>query len=275
MKTLKPSPISPGGSPVAIIEKSANHRPMNSPTSRAFTLTEVLVAIGIIVSLAALLFPAVGKMRDKAAMTTDLNNLKQIGQGLAAFAGENNGKIPNESVPVPGTATAADQPDRESFMEAVDRMMTPDKKFSSISIYNWQRRKVWYSKAYAKMPPGQSYPSSQYYWGTAWGMNAFLWNNDSPLDGENAFNGNLNRAPNLSKLVLVGEKNRNARLDFDPRITPTFQADVDRNYRVSRDGKAYYLFADYHIELIEGDQSTIAHPEYKTYSPTNRLYYAW
>ena len=58
-------------------------------------------------------------------------------------------------------------------------------------------------------------------------------------------------------------------------MAPDTNNNVKTYYRVSRDGKAYYLFGDYHIELIEGDQSVIAHPEYKTYNPTNRLYYAW
>ncbi len=246
-------------------------RPASQPhrNALAFTLAELLVVIGVIALLSALLFPAVGKMQRRAAMAQDLNNLTQIGKAMAAYAAENEGRIPNLTIDVPGAGQ------RPSFMESVDRMMTPDSQANPASIYNWQRRPVWFSKVYAKMPSGQTYPSSQYYWGTAYGMNTFLWNNAAPLNGTNAFNGYLNRAPNLSKLVLVGEKNRSGGHDFDPRVAPVYQADADCNYRVSRDNKAYYLFGDYHVDLIEGDQSTAAHPEYKTYSPTNRLYYAW
>lgn len=242
-------------------------------TFRAFTLIELLVVVAILGILAALLFPAVGGAMKKAAMSADMNNLRTVGQGLAAFAAENNGRIPNKNYPIPGTSAGG--ADRESFMEAVDRMLSPDSKFSASSIYNWQRRPVWFSKKYAKMPEGQTFnKASQYYWGTAWGMNLYLWWNSSPLNNP-SFDGYLNRVPDRSKLVLVGEKNRNGGHEFDPRTAPTFADNVDTAYRVSRDGKAYYLFADYHIELIEGDQSVAAHPEYKTYNPTNRLYYAW
>jgi len=50
---------------------------------------------------------------------------------------------------------------------------------------------------------------------------------------------------------------------------------VQTGYRFSWDGKACYLFGDCHIELIEGDQSVATHPGQTTYSPTNRLNYAW
>ena len=168
-----------------------------------------------------------------------------------------------------------------NFMESVDRMLPPDRVFQTgigggpQSQFNYNRRPVWFSKTYAKMPPGKSFSPPQYYWGIAWGMNSFLWNRTAtPFSTARPFEGYVNQAPNLSKLVLVGEQNRGGN-EFDPRKAPDFTNNVDTYYRISRDGKAYYLFADYHVELIEGDQSVIAHPEYKTYNPTNRLYYAW
>lgn len=150
-----------------------------------------------------------------------------------------------------------------------------DAKFSSASQYNYLRRPVWYSRAFGKMPAGRSFnANTQWYWGTAWGMNVYLWENSSPLNSPN-FDGYINRAPNRSKLVLVGEKNRNGGHFFDPRTPPRFEKDVETQYRVSRDGKAYYLFGDFHIELIEGDQSVATNPTFRTYDPNNRLYYAW
>lgn len=247
---------------------ACHHCPAFKVSRSGFSLVEILVVVAIVATLASLSIPVVGNMMEKAAMTADLNNLNQIGQGIASFVADNNGRIPHKSIPLIGNANS-------NFMESVDRMMAPDAKFSSASQYNYLRRPVWYSKAFGKMPAGQSFnANTQWYWGTAWGMNVYLWENSSPLNSPN-FDGYINRAPNRSKLVLVGEKNRNGGHFFDPRTPPRFEKDVETQYRVSRDGKAYYLFGDFHIELIEGDQSVATNPTFRTYDPNNRLYYAW
>jgi prepilin-type N-terminal cleavage/methylation domain-containing protein len=232
-----------------------------------FTLVELLVVIAIVGLLAGLAVPVIGRGFDSAAEAEDVNKLKQVGTGISIFENENGGRIPSSSFSNSG-------PGYGNFMEMVNRSFPPDSKFSAGGNYNWQLNPVWYSKRAAKMPSGQSYNSAQvYYWGIAWGMNDYLYYGSG---GMSDFDGYIVRAPNRSRLVLVGEKNRSGGNSVLFQSNPVFKNNIQTEYRISRPGSnALYLFADFHVEKIAGDQSTISHPEYKSYNPTNRMYYQW
>jgi prepilin-type processing-associated H-X9-DG protein/prepilin-type N-terminal cleavage/methylation domain-containing protein len=60
----------------------------------AFTLLELLVVIGIIAILAALLLPVLSAAKRKAAQTTCINDLKQLGTGMQMYVEDYGGTFP-------------------------------------------------------------------------------------------------------------------------------------------------------------------------------------
>jgi general secretion pathway protein G len=64
-----------------------------------FTLIELLTVIAIIAVLAAILIPAVSKVRSKANMTKSVSNLRQLGAAGLLRANENNGFYPEGGFP--------------------------------------------------------------------------------------------------------------------------------------------------------------------------------
>ncbi len=61
---------------------------------RGFTLIELLVVIAIIAILAALLLPVLSAAKKKAAQTRCINNLRQLGLGMAMYRDENQDAFP-------------------------------------------------------------------------------------------------------------------------------------------------------------------------------------
>src|ERR1051325_2216303 len=72
-------------------------RPVHrADTRRAFTLIELLVVIAIIALLAAILFPVFSRARENARKSSCLNNLKQIGIGIAQYTQDYDELYPSQ-----------------------------------------------------------------------------------------------------------------------------------------------------------------------------------
>ena len=66
-----------------------------------FTLIKLLVAIDIIVRLAAILFPAFARAREKARQTSWLNNVKHLALGVMMYINDYNDTMLHERYYIP------------------------------------------------------------------------------------------------------------------------------------------------------------------------------
>src|SRR5437660_4980151 len=72
-----------------------------------FTLTELLVVVGLIAGLISLLLPALTKARAAANASACLSNLRQMGTAWSMYIAEHRGRLPEGVTFTPGTPDVA------------------------------------------------------------------------------------------------------------------------------------------------------------------------
>jgi len=111
--------------------------------SRAFTLVELLVVIGIIAVLVAILLPALQQARRQASAVQCASNMKQLAMGMLMYIQQNKGKHPPSAIAdgAPGSGAYergwwwANELVKQKYVNAPNSMQSGTRDLSGPSVF--------------------------------------------------------------------------------------------------------------------------------------------
>ncbi len=234
-----------------------------------FTLIELLTVIAIIGILAAIIIPTVGRVRQSARSVNDMSNLREIGKAVSMYLAENRNMMPNSPLAgSPGRIQAGElrpnasgPTDRLTVYESIDRYFPKKPGFVTTGAYQYQQRPTWFASN-AEIPDGVTSATQPYGNYAHFSFNPNIWAFNA---GQGRWNARMSTIPAPSQTVLMAETNDPFGIgdaDLDPTVEPTTEKNVAARYRVSQPGnKAFYLWADFHVSAMVGNQNFTVNPK--------------
>jgi prepilin-type processing-associated H-X9-DG protein/prepilin-type N-terminal cleavage/methylation domain-containing protein len=200
------------------------------PAERAFTLTEILVSMGIVAVLAGLLFPTMKTAVASAQSARCMSNLRQIGLALHAYASENEQSFPRPYEGGSGKSTTW-------FMDLIPYTGMAANSMGLIPL----PRAAGIFLCPAKKDRGDR--------SVAYAQNIYMGRPDPSV-----WNFKRVNVPVPAQTFMIVETDAN-----DETFSPTFSAEPKRRHP---NDSGNYLFVDGHVENIKG-RVTASDPRWK------------
>jgi prepilin-type N-terminal cleavage/methylation domain-containing protein/prepilin-type processing-associated H-X9-DG protein len=124
-------------------------KPLSRRAPGGFTLVEVLVVIAIIALLAALAFPALGRMKVSGQVAKSTAGLRQIYQAIQLSVTDNNGDYPLAQTATNAVGSSFERANT-MWAEAAGRMLYPELRASLPSGVPWMFQDSRNPKGYAE-----------------------------------------------------------------------------------------------------------------------------
>ena len=212
---------------------------------KSFTLIELLVVIAIIAILASILMPALSQARERGRLSTCTNNLKGLGTALANYADDFDDFI------IPS------HPTFEGNVSCWPQMLVMKKYLSSKNFAHPVTRYkqgteypagVFLCPSISGLMEGTGVQSVPAHPGgsTHYGLNRIIGRYSSSSHVPGTDPKKINNLSHHSKVLYLGEK------EWGPRDSTTVSPYAGGSYILNgmlrHNGKANYLFFDFHVE---------------------------
>ena len=214
-----------------------------------FTLTELLVALAIIVILLGILFPTARTMREWHLNTGCVAKLRSIGAGLHAYINDHNGEFP-PCAALPNSGYKISYRKGTFWFDALNPYMgypqyAPDRQeqFPPADAVGTEFPLPW-----QLCPAKRTEPLERQAVGYGWNSQNF--GHDLSRKDSTGFGARIQEIANPSRVIIIGDSVAQPGNSFQHRYIYDASRESRYPYPDRHFGKGNYLFVDGHVEAF-------------------------